>query len=94
MQLNSVLFLTRLLTFLTVLSLIVQASHYDAESGIYIGPSRKLSEDESILASLSLSDLDTGQARPERQASPLTVDPHSGIHCSRSCSDLFQTNLI
>ena len=44
-----------------MLSLIVQASHYDAESGIYIGPSRKLSEDESILASLSLTNLDTGR---------------------------------
>lgn len=69
------------------LDLWFQASHYDAESGIYIGPSRKLSEDESILASLSLTNLDIGQSRPERQTSPLTVDPLSGIHAS----DTFQT---
>ena len=61
MRLNSAWFPSKILAFLTVLSLIVQASHYDAESGIYIGPSRKLSEDESILASLSLSNLDTGR---------------------------------
>ena len=60
--------------------LVAQASHYDAESGIYIGPSRKTSEDESILAHLSLTTLDTGQSRKESPTSPLIVDPHSGIH--------------
>ena len=60
--------------------LVAQASHYDAESGIYIGPSRKTSEDESILANLSLTTLNTGQSRKESLTSPLIVDPHSGIH--------------
>ena len=56
-----------------------QASHYDADSGIYIGP-RKLSEDESILACLSVQEPEpeNGPSKEER-TSPLTVDPLSGI---------------
>ena len=68
--------------------LVAQASHYDAESGIYIGP-RKTSEDESILANLSLTNLDTGQSRKESQTSPLIVDPHSGIHSSQAPIKIF-----
>ena len=68
--------------------LVAQASHYDAESGIYIGPSRKTSEDESILANLSLSTLDTGQRRKESLTSPLIVDPHSGIYSLLQKNDL------
>ena len=53
-----------------------QASHYDAFSGIYIGPSRSLSDDEYLLAFLSVQEEE--RQRRQEVKSPLPVDPLSG----------------
>ena len=53
-------------------------------SGIYIGPSRKLSDDETLLASLTVQEDQERKLKKQERASPLpveTVDPLSGeIH--------------
>ena len=55
-----------------------QPSHYDADSGIYLGPSRKLSDDESLLASLTVSEEQTRVGCDRNTPLPLEVDPESG----------------
>jgi len=64
-------------------------SHYDADSGIYLGPSRKLSDDESLLASLTVSEEQTAEINRFKGCDrntplPLEVDPLSGVYIGES----------